>query len=347
VRIAVLACVLVAGALAPPVAAAQPQQQLSFADDAGLKIEVDNDEKTASDSVVLVNSGPKPSQLSFTAVSQDSDASTITVEPTGSTTVPANGAARIDLSFISDDSLDGFTGHLVATGDGAAAERDVTFDVSFDSRWWVNAIIFGSLLFAGVLTLWRAVKLRGRLGHRLATPNWDFSKSWASTFTVVGALLGTILSSVAFPESPERFSKETLAGMNLLFGVAILVAPFLFSETERARLVMKDGASQVQAHGTVAGYLRACALTLTGVVGELVTVFFLLAELQSNGALPDEGLILLGVLLAIAWALVAVYAWKTMGWIALNATPPDDTQDDLETTDTALIPAPAYSPPLL
>jgi hypothetical protein len=37
--------------------------------------------------------------------------------------------------------------------------------------------------------------------------------------------------------------------MNLLFGVAILVAPFLFAATERAQAVTKDGSQQIEGKG--------------------------------------------------------------------------------------------------
>jgi hypothetical protein len=188
--------------------------------------------------------------------------------------VPANGAARITLSFRSTDSLKGFSGHLTAATDGAVAERDLTIDAKSKLPFSVNLIIFGSLAIAAGLTAVRAFRLRTRLNYRLATPGWEFSKSWASTFTVVGAVLGTILASSVLPDPPEHFSKETLAGMNLLFGVAILVAPFLFAATERAQAVTKDGSQQIEGQGTVAGYLLACALTLAGVLGQLTTVFF-------------------------------------------------------------------------
>jgi hypothetical protein len=189
--------------------------------------------------------------------------------------------------------------------------------------------------------------LRSRLGYLLSAPSWDFSKSWASTFTVVGALLGTILSSLALPETPERFSKATLAGLNLLFGVAILVAPLLFALSQTGRYVKKDGASrELQPQGTVGGYLRAAVLTLTGVLGQLATVFFLLDELEANGSLPHEALVLMGALLLVAACGVLLYAWNTMGWTAANATEPPDERTTPETA-IAEVPEPAFTPALL
>jgi hypothetical protein len=347
VRTVSISCALLLGALVPAQASAESQQRLTFADPDPLTISVENGAKTASKAVVLVHSGAEISEPTFAAVSGDADAPTVEVTASGSSAVPANGAARIELSFTSDDSIDGFEGHLIAATDGAAAERDLKIDAKNEIPFSVNLIIFGSLLIGGGLAALRAVTLHDRLAYRLATPGWDFSKSWASTFTVVGAVLGTILASLVLPDTPERFSKETLAGMNLVFGVAILVAPFLFAATESPRLVKKDDSLQVQGQGTVAGYLLACAVTLTGVLGQLATVFFLLGEIETKGALPDEALVFLVVLLAIAALLVLLYAWRTMGWTALNATPPAETQKNLEITVLDEVPEPAFSPSLL
>jgi hypothetical protein len=319
----------------PAVAAAQAQPRLSFAEDDTLIVSVEKDATTAEATVVVVNSGAAIDALSFSAVSDNADAAAVSVEPSEGSAMPANSAARVGLSLTSN-SFEDFSGHLVVATDGATAERDLEIAVENDFWFRVNAIIFGSLLIAAVFVAVRAATLRSFLGHHLGQPSWEFSKSWASTFTVVGALLGTILSSLVLPDTPERFSKETLAGMNLIFGVAILLAPIIFSATEGLQDVTdpaKPGVSEKQPQGTVRGYLIASAVTLGAVIGQLITIFFLLSEIEAKGDLPQASLWLLLVMLAITLVLTLRYAWRTMGWTAEHRTkeskaPPGMTADE-------------------
>jgi hypothetical protein len=326
-RLLAAGALVVGCALAPAAANAQSAARLAFADDEPLTPSVKEGAKTVSASVVVVNAGPKVDQLDFSAVSDDPDAPEVAVSASAGSSVPANGAARVDLTLRSEEALDDFSGHLVAAADGATAERDLEIATKNELPFSVNLIIFGSLASAAALALIRASTLRDRLGHRLGSPSWEFSKSWASTFTVVGALLGTVLSSLVLPETTERFSKETLAGMNLFFGVAVLVAPLVFAASERLQPVKKDetvanSPVEMQPQGSVAGYLTASAFTLGGVFGQLFTIFFLLSEIEAKGALPEDALILLLLMLALALVLTVTYAWKTLGWTAVHRAKP-------------------------
>ncbi len=345
-RLVAASCVVCVVLAAAP-AFGQSASRLIFAQDKPLTVSVDGDAKCASATVVLVNSGPGLSALDFSAVSEKADAPAITVTPTAGSAIPAHSAKPIELSFTSTASLKGFDGHLIASTEGAAAERDLKIDAKNTLPFSVNLIIFASLIVAVALTALRAWRLKSRLGYLLSAPNWDFSKSWASTFTVVGALLGTILSSLVLPETPERFSKATLAGMNLVFGVAILLAPLIFALSQTGRYVKKDAStSELQPQGTVAGYLLAAALTLTGVLGQLATVFFLLDEIEAKGSLPDAALVFIILLLLFAALGVLLHAWNTMGWTAANATKPPDVVTTAK-TDLAEVPASAFTPSLL
>ena len=58
---------------------------------------------------------------------------------------------EIELTFKSDDSLDGYSGHLIASGDGAAAERDLSIDVKNTFPITVNWIVLLSLLLAALV----------------------------------------------------------------------------------------------------------------------------------------------------------------------------------------------------
>jgi hypothetical protein len=327
-RLVTAGALIIGCTLVPAATGAQSSAPLRFADDEPLSTSIEEGSTSASANVVLVNAGPALDQIDFSIASDDPDAPEVLVLATNGSAVPANGSARIDLIFTSDAALDDLSGHLIAAADGAIAERDLAIDTKNQLPFSINFIIFGSLISAAVLSLARAWTLRNRLDHRLGSPSWEFSKSWASTFTVVGALLGTVLSSLVLPETTERFSKETLAGMNLFFGVAVLFAPLVFGASEKLRPVKKDPADptsplEMQPQGSVAGYLTAAAFTLSGVIGQLITIFFLLSEIEAKGALPEDALILVLLLLVIGLVLTLTYAWRTLGWTAEHrASPP-------------------------
>src|ERR671930_2559715 len=99
---------------------------------------------------------------------------------------------------------------------------------------WLYLVVFGPMPAAAALVFVRWVKLGNANCHltsRLGPPNWDLSKSWGSNITVFGALLGTLLTSGALPEQPS-IPKPTYAGLNVLFGVLVLVAPFIYTATQ-------------------------------------------------------------------------------------------------------------------
>src|SRR6476646_1020240 len=91
-------------------------------------------------------------------------------------------------------------------------------------------VIYGSLILAVVLMAYRAYTARAHLAQKMGPVNWDFSESWASTFTVVGAFLGTILGeSGVIPEATEYLSRAAYGGLNVLFGLITLLAPLMYS----------------------------------------------------------------------------------------------------------------------
>src|ERR1700736_1877403 len=84
------------------------------------------------------------------------------------------------------------------------------------------------------------------LTHCMGKPQWDFSKSWASSLTAVGALLGTILAAAG----GGLTSNKTNAGLNVFFGVLVLIAPLVYSATAR----YTEAGSMDAKEGQVQGY---------------------------------------------------------------------------------------------
>ena len=133
-----------------------------------------------------------------------------------------------------------------------------------------NAIVFGSLAMATVLVVAaaaRATTLK-KLGDRMGPPNWDFSKSWGSSFTVLGAVLGTIVAAKGvIPDQPKFLTQPGgYAALNLAFGLIIVLAPFLYRALSSPVPV---GGAEPQYEGYVWSFLVCTLLTVWAVLGQL------------------------------------------------------------------------------
>jgi hypothetical protein len=168
--------------------------------------------------------------------------------------------------------------------------------------------------------------------------NWSFSNSWASTMTAGGAFLGTILAASVIPASAVPFSAGALAGLNLLFGFIIVLAPLAFSATSRINKPASGDTGPDYA-GYIGLFLVAVLLTIWATLGELATIVILLNELQS-GTLSSALTWLFFVLLLISIASTCFYAWGTIEATIDYVNPPTDG------APPALGPEPAARPHL-
>jgi hypothetical protein len=183
---------------------------------------------------------------------------------------------------------------------------------------WIYLVVFGPMIGSAAFVGVRWATLRNGpcdLTSRLGPANWDFSKSWGSNITVLGALLGTLLASGALPDPPS-IPKPTYAGLNVLFGVLVLVAPLVYTATQSpVEVHMTNPNKEPQYQGYVGSFLVSSAVTIWAVVGELITVALLFREIERAKSLPTGSLWLLYFLVAVAGILLAFYAWRTMRWI--------------------------------
>jgi hypothetical protein len=184
-----------------------------------------------------------------------------------------------------------------------------------------NWIAFGSLLLAlslvGIRTLTMLKRTGFDLRRRMGPANWNYSTSWASTFTLVGALLGTILAqSGVVPEPTHYLPRAAYAGLNVVFAMVTVLAPFLYTALSRVEHPhSRTGLRRPQYQGFVWSFLLATALTLWAVLGELITVSVLLSEIGAGGALPFATVVLFALLLVLGVVLLCVYAWRGINWI--------------------------------
>lgn len=174
------------------------------------------------------------------------------------------------------------------------------------TQWAQYLIIFGPAVVSGALvtTRWLSSTRRPRtLRGRLGALDLDFSASWASNITVVGALLGTILSAGVLPKASPT-STATYAGLNLFFGVLILLAPLVYTATQ--------GPVEGEHEGYVLAFLISCAITLWAVGGELATVLELFRKIHMAKSMPEAAVWIMWAAVVVAWALIMRYAWRTI-----------------------------------
>jgi hypothetical protein len=139
------------------------------------------------------------------------------------------------------------------------------------------------------------------LGDKLGgTAELDFSKSFASTLTAVGALLGTIIAAGVLPEETVKLSRGGFVGLNLTFGVAIVIAAAVAGSFLSSQAVKnKDGKDEWKVEGYVLPFMVSALITLWAVLGELFAIWLLIGELGAGEGFTSLGVTMLRVLLVV------------------------------------------------
>ena len=185
-----------------------------------------------------------------------------------------------------------------------------------------TSIVLASLGAAAVVTLsgwFRSRAGTAALKKAIGDPTWDFSKSWASNVTVVGAILGTVLSAKILPAATVVVSANGYTALSLLFGALVVLAPLLFVASRSGK---PDAKGPVYTgHGWA--FLLASLVTLWGVIGQLVTVGLVLYEAQHATTLARGAVFPIWCVLGLALLLVSVYGLQSVRLTLAKALPPD------------------------
>jgi hypothetical protein len=288
-----------------------------------------SDDSSGKISVWLKNTSAKEVTPEFVASLEDADghaipaedASVVTVDdednPVDPPPLAANDVARYRLYLKGSAADEDGSGQLVATGAGVAA-ASVSLSVGPDSNITrgVDAALVIPFAAAFVLILIAvfAVVMPVSLASPLGTLDFDFSQSFASTLTAVGALLGTIISAGVLADETVNLSKEAFTALNLLFGVAIVAAAIVYSACQKAVWEddPNDGDKQIrQLQGYVGPFLLACLITAWAVFGELWVSWLLVDELGESNGLTSFAVDVFKALLIVAAVAMAFYTlWR-------------------------------------
>lgn len=193
---------------------------------------------------------------------------------------------------------------------------------------WDSIVIVVTLVISAfvVYTSYQRMGLPAdTLNERIGNPHWNFSTSWATTLTTVGALLGTVIAT------PSLSGIHMQSGLSLFFGLVVLIAPLMYTASTKRFPPdpnVKDGPYQYE--GTIRMLLLTCLLTVWGVSGELVTVATTFYLLMQESFVSLLALILFGLFLLVAIVYAFRYAYRSIPWTI------EDLQADKTTRQQAM-----------
>jgi hypothetical protein len=284
---------------------------------------------TAQADLTLFN--PTAQAVDATVKFQATTDPAVGISPIKVQSIPAGEAVAVPVEFTGLDKADKarkkVEGQLVTSGGATPIARAVSItpgpQPSLGVTWTILLpliAVAAALLMSAVIVLRMGKKRREILGNRAPGTKLDFDKSWAANLTVIGAVFGTVLGAVAYPDVPTEISKDSLIRLNLLFAALLVVGPFLFHAI-RGKPPRPKYAKDLT--GYVWGLVLACAVVFGAVVGELASLGLLNWELVKGGRAGWIGvLVILGlVIAAFVYCVTTVWELATRDWMAA-ARPP-------------------------
>lgn len=181
---------------------------------------------------------------------------------------------------------------------------------------------------AVVLAFYPMTSDRGAdLRRRMGPANWDFRTSWAANLTVFSAAIGTIFAANLLPTGIHSNVTMTFVALNVLFGLAAVVGPFVYIVLQRrvaaTRIKARTTSETTQYQGTLGGFLLGTTVVLWAVFGEFATAAQLLRIIHVHHALPADLVVAYAVLLGVAALLVVVFLGTRIR--AIVDAQPDDS----------------------
>lgn len=186
-----------------------------------------------------------------------------------------------------------------------------------------NAVVFGSLLLSAIVVVARVRSIPGlKMSKKVSLPKWEFSKSWASTFTVFAAVISALTSSAktVLPDPPQYLSVSGYVTLAIAFGLLVTLPPFLY----RAMSTPRGDGPEPEYDGAVWSFSVCTALALWATLGQLATVTLFLLETQPGTVAQPTGIVLVAPFAIVGIALVS-HVFRAMK--AILEVPPGERTD--------------------
>jgi hypothetical protein len=152
------------------------------------------------------------------------------------------------------------------------------------SSSWSKVPLLGAFAIALLYLLIALYVLRKSLAQSFGAPQWSFSTSFATNFTVGAGLLTPLLGANAITDELHYMTKLDYALLAILFAALLLLAPaiYWFFSRPRPGASEEDQASSAP-EGSVGLFLATSALMIAAVLGQLITVGLAAAEIGFRG----------------------------------------------------------------
>ena len=248
-----------------------------------VKVSASEGKDTAETHIALFNQNPKHTKIEvrFEAASDES----VHIKSVAPRRLPAGEVTRVAIVFEGLAELrEAVSGELVISGgpDPIAQSMEVTPAPQPSAPWPLLIIAvsaFAAIIVAGMVVGAMPEDKLAPLKYSAPGAKWE-SKSWATTLTAAGGLLGTVLGGITFPSYPEQISKEVLTNLNLFFAALVVIGPFLFQVLRRKEPSKED--RKAERFGTNLTLLLTATVTLWAVFGQLAAFSLLTWELIST-----------------------------------------------------------------
>jgi hypothetical protein len=264
-------------------------------------------------------------------VIDDADAE---IAPDSVPPVPARSVSRYRVLLEGSAIEDGVSGELIASADGLVSGV-TTLSVAARADYDVDSnLVLGIPLLLAVVIMALAWTGAGRPSAKapLGALDLDFTKSFASTLTAVGALLGTIVAAGVLPDDTQHLTSDAYVALNLVFGVAIVVAALIYASVQRATWDdLPDTRPKQQTRkqqGFVWVFVISCVITVWAVLGELLTLAILVDELGGDSGFTTVAVWgFRGMLLVSAFAVLFYVVWRFDSIVNSTRIKPDTGEE--------------------
>lgn len=340
--------------VAIPARAAEPAPILEILNES---ITVDTStEKGAENAVVITirNNGPEIPNAQFRAAIDTTKGTTSIAPKPATVNLKAYTVSQVKLAFDPVEEVQ--SGYLVLEAEGIAPAfcpltinppqpvgtygllGKTKLDTGIVLRWsfWI-----GFLAFVVVGVVWCVIAFQyrkkdplkpGDVFHaRMETSlHWDFTKNWASSFSLLSGFFIALAGLKVIPESPTLFGSGSLTVFIVFFPALILLAPMMVSslnslgkeprKTNEDAPILFDGSPPI----LILPFIIGSGLVVWSVTGEMIALIALFSELQVSEIISANTNFAAQILVVIFWGVGFYYSMERVVQSALTAKMPDE-----------------------